>query len=65
MRSQDLLKDCTALITNACGFGEGFQVYSYLKEHGRKENHPYPILVIYAYDERQTFVQTSFTAGTV
>ena len=63
--SQDLLKYLTALLTNACGFGEGFQVYSYSKKHGGKENHPYPTLVIYVYDGRQTFVQTSFTAGTI
>ena len=62
MMSQDLLKYRTALITNAHGFGEGFRC---LKEHGRKENYPYPNLVIYVYDGRQTFVQTSFTEGTI
>ena len=65
MMSQDLLKYRTALITNACGFGEGFQVYSYLKEHGRKEKHPYPNLVICVYDRRKTFLQTLFTEGTI
>jgi hypothetical protein len=65
MISQDLLKYCAALITNACGVGEDFQVYSYLKERGRKENHPYPNLIIFVYDGRQTFVQTSFTEGTI
>jgi hypothetical protein len=58
--SQDLLKYHTALITNACGFGEGFQVYHTWKNmEGRR------IIPILSYDGRQTFVQTSFTAGTV
>ena len=58
--SQDLLNYHTALTTNACGFGEGFQVYHTWKNmEGRR------IILILSYDGRQTFVQTLFTAGTV
>ena len=36
-----------------------------LKEHGRKEKHPYPNLVICVYDGRQMFVKTLLTEGTI
>ena len=63
MMSQDLLKYCTASITNACGGGEGFQVYRTLKKmEGRRI---ILILITCVYDGRQALVQTSFTAGTL
>jgi hypothetical protein len=58
--SQDLLKYRTALITTACGFGEGFQVY-----HTWNNMEVRRIILIQIYDGRPTFVQTLFTAGTV
>ena len=61
---QSLSRYHTALITNACGFGESFQDKAVLEriwpEGVSSCSYVFPVC-----SERQTFVQTSFTEGTI